>query len=121
MITFTSLYNYIFEPVPINKNSLHNGIEVQVYDTSNPVTALISSNGKPQMKIQRDTFGIYTLYFQKKDIPYEIGYTGFRFHETDTIDKLLAKDILNEYPIAKEVYEHLITLFDEREDKQNAY
>lgn len=121
MITFTSLYNCIFKPVPINKISIHNCIEIQLYDTSNPVTALVSSNGRPLMKIQRDTSGIFILYFQKKDIPYEIGYTGFRFHETDTIDKLLAKDILNEYPIAKELYEYLIILFNEREDNQNAY
>lgn len=121
MINFKFLYNYISKQALVGEPSLLNNIEVQVYSNQNPFTTLISSNARPLMKMQRDTSGNYTLYFQKKDIPYEIGYTGFRFHETDTIDKLLAKDILNEYPIAKEVYEHLITLFNEREDKQNAY
>ncbi|ROR25771.1 hypothetical protein EDD66_110128 [Mobilisporobacter senegalensis] len=119
MTNFESLYNCISKQVLMGETHLLNGIEVQVYSTSNPFTALIYSNRRPLMKLQRDNSGIFTLFFQKKDIPYEIGYTGYLFHKTDPIDKLLAKDILNEYPIAKEVYEHLITLLNEREDKQN--
>lgn len=116
VISFAILYNHVIRQVAEGRISIFNGIVAQVYDTTNPFTILLSSSGKPLVKFQCDNSGIYTLYFQKKDTPYEIGYTGFRFHETDPIDKLLAKDILNEYPVAREVYEHLMTLFNERED-----
>lgn len=119
MLTFKKLLDTILEYNSKELSPLYKGsISIQVFSGQNPFTAVISSNGKPLTKIQLDTSGIYTLYFQKKDIPYEIGYTGYEFHETDTIDKLLAKDILSEYPIAKEVHEHIITLINEREDKQ---
>ncbi len=119
MIDFQHIYNCISIQVTIDETSVSNGIEFQAYRATNPCTIIMSSKGRPLMKIQHDASGIFTLYFQKKDIPYEIGYTGCRFQGTDTIDKLFAKDILKEYPIVKEVYEHLITLFNEREDKQN--
>ena len=120
MLTFKKLLDTILEYNSKEISPLYKGsVSIQVYSGQNPFTAVISSKGRPLMKIQLDTSDSLTLYFQKKDVPYEIGYTGYRFHETDTIDKLLAKDILNEYPVAKEVYEHIITIMKEREDKQN--
>ncbi|QHQ60196.1 hypothetical protein Ana3638_04890 [Anaerocolumna sedimenticola] len=119
-LTFNMLHKFISKQVSKGRTLYSsNNFRLQIYGTSNPCTILISSYDRPMVKIQYDTYGIFTLFFQKRDIPNEIGYTGYRLHETDPIDKLLAKDILNNYPIAKEVYEYLITLLNEREDKQN--
>lgn len=81
-------------------------------------TALFTHHGTPVMRVQLLDDDSLRLCFCKVEIPYEIGYTGFVFKVDEPLDRLLSKEVLEEAPVAKLVYNNLTNAF---EGKENNY
>lgn len=93
-------------------------LSIQYYSgsTSTTPTALFTHHGTPVMQVQLLDDNSLRLYFSKVDIPYEIGYTGFIFKADDPLDRLLSKEVLEEAPVAKLVYNCLTNAFEGKEN-----
>lgn len=79
-------------------------------------TVLFTHHGTPVMRVQLLDDDSLRLCFSKVDIPYEIGYTGFVFKAGEPIDRLLSKEVLEEAPIARLIYNCLTNAFEGKEN-----
>lgn len=78
-------------------------------------TGVITLHNTPIMKIQDIGNGNVRLFFPKTDIPTELG-KGFVFSSNEPLDRLLSKEVLEEAPVARLVYNCLTNAFEGKEN-----